>query len=59
VGGGAHESMETDLQLQTMHRRLSEAEHGWNFTRHQLDLAHEEVDTSTHMIVHLENIVET
>jgi hypothetical protein len=51
--------METDLQLQTMHLRLSEAEHGWNFTRHQLDLAHEEVDTSTHMIVHLENIVET
>jgi hypothetical protein len=44
--------------LQVTYRRLSEAEHGWNYNRQQLDLALEEVDTCTHVFVHLEHIVE-
>jgi hypothetical protein len=48
-----------DLELQTMYHRLSEAEHGWNFTHQQFDLAWEEVDTRTHVIMHLENAIET
>jgi chromosome segregation ATPase len=55
---GSHESTETDLELQTAYHRLSEAEHGWNFTRQQLNLACEEVDTHTHAILHLEDAVE-
>jgi hypothetical protein len=37
---------------------LSEAEHRWNYTCQQLELAREEVDTHTHMIVHLEHAIE-
>jgi predicted nucleic acid-binding Zn-ribbon protein len=48
-----------DHELQEVYRRLSDAEHGWNNTRMLLDIAHEEVDTCTHGIVHLENHVET
>jgi hypothetical protein len=51
--------MESDLELQTTYRCLSEAKHGLNFTRKQLDLAQEEVDTRTHVIMHLENAFET
>ena len=56
---GALQSSDKDLELQVAYRRLSEAEHGLNFARQQLDLAREEVDTRTHAIVHLENAVET
>jgi hypothetical protein len=55
---GTHESTETDLELQIVYHSLSEAKHGWNFTRQQLDLAREEVDTRTHGIMHLENVIE-
>jgi chromosome segregation ATPase len=48
-----------DRELQEVYRRLSDTEHGWNYTRMLLDIAHEEVDTRTHRIVHLENLVET
>jgi chromosome segregation ATPase len=48
-----------DRELQEVYRRLSDTEHGWNYTRMLLDIAHEEVDTRTHRIVHLENHVET
>jgi hypothetical protein len=46
-----------DLELQTMYHHLSEAEHGWNFTRQQHDLIHEVVDTHTCTIVHLKNAI--
>jgi hypothetical protein len=39
--------MEKDMELQIAYRRLSEAEHGLNFTRSQLDLTREEVDMGT------------
>jgi hypothetical protein len=48
-----------DRELQEVYRRLSDTEHGWNYTRMLLDIAHEGVDTRTHRIVHLENHVET
>jgi hypothetical protein len=48
-----------DHELQEVYRRLSDAEHGWNYTRMLLDIAHEEVDIRTHGIVHLENHMET
>jgi hypothetical protein len=38
--------------------RLSEAEHGWNYTHQLLDITHEEVDVRTHEIIHLEHTVE-
>jgi hypothetical protein len=41
-----------------VYRHLSEAEHEWNYNSQQLDLAHEEVDTHTHMIVHLKHTIE-
>jgi hypothetical protein len=50
--------MEKDLELQISYCHLSEAGHGLNFTRSQLDLTREEVDMWTHAIVHLENIIE-
>jgi chromosome segregation ATPase len=40
-----------------VYHHLSEAEHSWNFTRQQVDLAREEVDTRTHANVHLENAI--
>jgi hypothetical protein len=40
-----------------VYHRLSEAEHGWNYTRQQLDLAREAMDTGTHVIVHLEHAI--
>jgi hypothetical protein len=49
---------ELDHELQEVYRRLSGAEHGWNYTRMLLDIAREEVDIHTHGIVHLENHVE-
>jgi hypothetical protein len=49
---------EMDSELQEVYHRLSDAEHGWNYTRMLLDITHEEVDIRTHGIVHLENHVE-
>jgi hypothetical protein len=56
---GTCESMERDLELQTAYRCISEAELGLNFTRKQLDLTREEVDTRTHAIIHLKNAFKT
>ena len=55
---GALQTTDKDLELQVAYRRLSEAEHGLNYARQQLDLAREEVDTRTHVIVRLENAIE-
>jgi hypothetical protein len=41
--------------LKVTYRHISEAEHGWNYTRQQLDVAHELVDERTHMVIHLEH----
>jgi hypothetical protein len=49
---------EMDSELQEVYHRLSDAEHGWNYTRMLLDITREEVDIRTHGIVHLENHVE-
>jgi predicted RNase H-like nuclease (RuvC/YqgF family) len=56
---GAHPLSEQDRELQEVYRRLSNAENGWNHTRMLLDITHEEVETSTHGIIHLENHMET
>jgi hypothetical protein len=50
---------EQDYELQVAYRRLSEAEHGWNYTRMLLDIIREEVNVRTHRIIHLEHAVET
>jgi predicted RNase H-like nuclease (RuvC/YqgF family) len=50
---------EQDRELQEVYHRLSNTEHGWNHTRMLLDITHEEVETRTHGIIHLENHVET
>jgi hypothetical protein len=47
-----------DRELQEVYHRLSDMEHGWNYTRIFLNIAHEEVDIRAHGIVHLENHVE-
>jgi hypothetical protein len=41
--------------LKVVYHLLSEAEHRWNYTRQQLDAAHVEVDSCTHVIMHLEH----
>jgi hypothetical protein len=43
-----------DCELHEVYRRLSDAEHGWNYARMLLDITDEEVDIRTHRIVHLE-----
>jgi hypothetical protein len=48
-----------DRELQEVYRRLSDAEHGWNYTCMLLDITREEVDIRTHRIIHLENHMET
>jgi hypothetical protein len=50
--------LELDRELLEVYHCLSGVEHGWNYTRMLLDIAHEEVDIRTHRIVHLENHVE-
>jgi hypothetical protein len=55
---GTHESTVKDLELQVTYNLHSEAEDGRNLARQQLDLTHEEVETRTHMIMHLENAIE-
>jgi predicted XRE-type DNA-binding protein len=47
------------LRIANTYHRLREAEHMLNFTRSQLELTCEEVETRTHMMVHLKNIIET
>jgi hypothetical protein len=49
---------EQDHKLQVAYHHLSEAEHGWYYTHMLLDITHEEVDISTHRIIHLEHTVE-
>jgi hypothetical protein len=44
-----------DRELQDAYRRLSEAEHGWHYTRQQLDVARALVDERTRAIIHLEH----
>jgi hypothetical protein len=46
-----------DRELQVAYRRLSEAEHGWNYFRQQLDAVREMLDERTHTIIHLEHHV--
>jgi hypothetical protein len=55
---GACPLSEQDHELQEVYRHLCNAEHGWNHTRMLLNIIHEEVETRTHGIIHLENHVE-
>jgi hypothetical protein len=55
---GARPPSEQDCVLQEVYRRLSDTEHGWNYTRMLLNITREEVETHTHGIVHLEHHVE-
>jgi hypothetical protein len=48
-----------DRELKVAYRYLSEAEHGWNYTRQLLDITHEEVDIRTHRIINLKHAFET
>jgi hypothetical protein len=50
---------EMDRELQEVYCHLSDAEHGWNYTHMLLDIARQEVDIHTHVIINLENHVET
>jgi hypothetical protein len=49
---------EQDCELHEVYRHLSDAEHGWNYTRMLLNIFRAEVETRTHRIVHLEHHVE-
>jgi hypothetical protein len=55
---GARPPLEQDHELQEVYHLLSDAEHGWNYTRMLLNITREEVETHTHGIVHLEHHVE-
>jgi hypothetical protein len=55
---GACSPSEQDRELQEVYHCLSNIEHGWNHTRMLLDITHEEVETHTHAIIHLEHHVE-
>jgi hypothetical protein len=55
---GACPPSKQDRELQDVYYRLSDTEHGWNYTRMLLDITREEVDIRTHGIVHLEHHVE-
>jgi hypothetical protein len=50
--------LDQDRELKVAYCRLNEVEQGWNYTRRQLDAAHEKVDTRTHAIIHLEYAME-
>jgi hypothetical protein len=54
---GARPPSEHDRELQVAYRQLSEAEHGWNYTRQLLDITHEKVDVRNHGIIHLEQAI--
>jgi hypothetical protein len=55
---GSRPPSEQDRELQEVYRRLNNAEHGWNHTCLLLDITREEVETRTHVIIHLEHHVE-
>jgi hypothetical protein len=55
---GARPPSEQDRGLQEVYRRLSDTEHGWDYTRMLRDITREEVETRTHGMVHLEHHVE-
>jgi hypothetical protein len=55
---GARPPSEQDSELQVAYRRLSDTEHGWNYTCQLLDITHKEVDVCTHGIIHHEHVVE-
>jgi predicted RNase H-like nuclease (RuvC/YqgF family) len=55
---GACPPSEQDRELQKVYHRLSNAKHGWNHTHMLLGITREEVETSTHGIIHLEHHVE-
>jgi hypothetical protein len=55
---GASQPSEQDHELQEVYHHLSDAEHGWNYSRMLLDITREEVENHTHGIVHLEHHVE-
>jgi hypothetical protein len=52
---GTFPPSDQDCELNVMYCRLSEAKHGSNYARQQLDVTHEEVDSGTHAIIHLEH----
>jgi hypothetical protein len=56
---GAWPPSDMDHELREVYHRLSDAEHGWNYTHMLFDIIREEVDIRTHGIVHLENQVDT
>jgi hypothetical protein len=58
IRSSAQSPSDLDRELQEVYHRLSENEHGWNYTHMLLDITREEVDIRTHGIVHLENRVE-
>jgi hypothetical protein len=51
--------MKKDLELQVTYCRLSKVEHGLIYAQQQIDLTREAVDTRTHVIIYLENAIET
>jgi hypothetical protein len=55
---GACPPSEQDHELLEVYRRLSNIEQAWNHTHMLLDNTHEEVETCTHRIIHLEHHVE-
>jgi hypothetical protein len=56
---GALLPSEQDLELEVAYHHLSEAKHGWNYTRQLLDITREEVEIRSHGIIHLEHAFET
>jgi hypothetical protein len=42
-----------DRELNVAYHRLSEVEHGWNYTCQLLDITHEELNIHTHGIIYL------
>jgi hypothetical protein len=55
---GACPPSEQVHELKEVYYRLGNAEHGWNHTRMLLDITHEEVETRTRGIIHLEHHME-
>jgi hypothetical protein len=59
LSSGTLPPLERDYELKVVYHRLSEAEHGWNYTRQLFNITWEEVDIRTHGIIHLEHDFET
>jgi hypothetical protein len=55
---GARPPSEQDRELKEVYRHLGNAKHGWNHSHMLLDITHQEVETHTHRIIHLEHQVE-